>query len=73
MNNCEVSTSPHGFRVRVDVNGEEVGVIQERQAAFRIKGLKQGNADLKFTLIDPSGEECSVPQYSNEPQSFTVQ
>ena len=64
--NCEVSNAPHGFSVRVYVNEKAIGDIKERQAAFRVTGLKKERAKFRFALIDPAGTECSLPAYSTE-------
>ena len=77
LTNCEMSLEPHGFSVRVYVNGEPVGTLRA-WSAFVVANaahLVTGAGDtmtLRLALLNPAGEEVVMPAYSNAEYTLKV-
>lgn len=78
VNNCEVNAEPHGFAVRVHVNGEPVGTLRT-WSAFLITNLHPkvvagpgSTFTLRLALLNPAGEEVQLPQFSNAEYTLSV-
>lgn len=77
LTNCEMTLEPHGFSVRVYLNGEPVGTLRTwcafiiANAASVVKGAGD-TLTLRLALLNPAGEEVAMPAFSNAEYTLEV-
>ena len=73
VNNCDVSKLPHGFAVRVQVNGAVVGEVHEWSPCV-LSGVRpvHGKVVIRAALVNPAGQEVTFPPYNTEPVTLEV-
>ncbi len=56
-----VSLSPEGYKVKVDVNDGQYSIVLDKWAPYFIEGLPMGDNKIRLTLLDPEGHPADVP------------